>query len=230
MARPNHYSRELPARCQALIDCYADRVARDAALADRFGGPLKTTFLLAMATPMVILPIERIYRPASGEAAGVADDQALDPGLAQRVADTLGGSCSFGSAPFFQEGVWRYVASCDVFPVGHEWPDEMLDLLAEEAAASAARNAPASDVLWAIRHSLAHGGVTYLDQEGRQRLDATNMLGFVSFVTGTKRQRLRLVRVGVEDFRTFLGLWAGWLAEVGVQEALEHPGFFQAAE
>jgi len=142
----------------------------------------------------------------------------------------LGGGGSFGAAPFFREGVWRYVASCDVFPVGHEWPEGRLDMLADEAAASAARDAPASDVLWAIRHSLAHGGVAYLDKDGRQRLDATNMLGFVSFVTGTKRQRLRLVRVGVEDFRSFLGLWARWLAEVGVQEALEDPGFFQAAE
>lgn len=230
MGRPNHYSRELPARCEALIDRYADEVAKDAVLADRFRGPLMTTFLLAMATPMLILPIERIFRPASGDAAGVADDQALDPDLARRVAETLGGDRTFGAASFFQEGNWRYVASCEVFPVCHEWPDDRLDLLADEAAVSAARDAPASDVLWALRHSLAHGGVTYLDEDGRQRLDSTNMLGFASFVTGTKRQRLRLVRVSVKDFRIFLGLWANWLAEVGVQKALDDPGFFQTAE
>jgi hypothetical protein len=230
MGRPNHYSRELPARCQALIEGYADMVAADAALSERFRGPLMTTFVLAMATPMLVLPMERLYRPASGDASGVADDQALDPLLAKRVIDTLGGANSFGAAPFFRENAWRYVASCDFFPVGRDWPDDRLDMLASDAAASAARNAPVGDVLWAIRHSLAHGGVTYLDENGRQGFDATNMLGFVSYVKGTKRQQVRLVRVGVEDFRVFLSLWAGWLADVGVEHALDEPGFFETAE
>lgn len=230
MGRPNHYSRELPARCQALIEGYADRIAEDAALSERFRGPLMTTFVLAMATPMLVLPIERIYRPASGDASGVADDQALDARLAKRVADTLGDGRPFGAAPFFRENAWRYVASCDVFPVGRDWPSDRLDMLANEAAASAARNAPAGDVLWALRHSLAHGGVTYLDQDGRQGLDGTSMLGFASYVNGTKRQQVRLVRVGVNDFRTFLSRWADWLAEVGVEDALEDPGFFEAAK
>lgn len=228
MGRPNHYSRDLPARCQALLGRYADKVAQDAALSERFRGPLMTTFVLALATPMLILPIERIYRPSSGDESGVADDQALDPVLAKRVADTLGDESPFGAAPFFRENAWRYVASCNVFPVGRDWPSDRLDMLADEAAASAARSAPASDVLWAIRHSLAHGGVTYLDKDGRQRLDETSMLGFVSYVKGTKREQVRLVRVGVNDFRTFLSLWAAWLAEVGVENALDDPGFFEA--
>ena len=230
MGRPNHYSIELPARCQALIEQYADCIAVDVALADRFRGPLMTTFVLAMATPMLILPIERIYRPVSGDTSGVADDQALDPHLAKRVEKVVGGGRTFGAAPFFTAGAWRYVASCDVFPVGGDWPSDRLDMLASEEAATAAQGAPASDVLWGLRHSLAHGGITYLDRNGRQQLDATSMLGFVSFVTGTKRQQVRLIRVGVEDFRTFLSRWAALLAEVGIQDALEEPGFFKAAE
>jgi hypothetical protein len=58
------------------------------------------------------------------------------------------------------------------------------------------------------------------------------MLGFASFVSGSKRQRLRLLRVSVEDFRDFLRLWAGWLADTGAADALGTlgPGYFQAAE
>jgi hypothetical protein len=160
MGRPSHYSAELPGRCQALIDRYADEIAQDRRLADRFGGPLMTTFLLAMATPMVVLPLERLFKPATGGEPGVAVDVELDPALALRVADTLAGRRRFADAPFFGAGGWRYVPTCEAFEVGNRWPDDPLDLLDAESARVAAAEAPASDILWALRHSLAHGGGT----------------------------------------------------------------------
>jgi hypothetical protein len=215
-----------------LIDRYADEIAQDRKLADRFGGPLMTTFLLAMATPMVVLPLERLFKPATGGEPGVAVDVELDPALALRVADTLGKGRRFADAPFFREGAWRYVPACEAFEVGNRWPDDRLDLLDSEPARLAASQAPASDVLWTLRHSLAHGGVTYLDRNGRHEQQATHMLGFASFVNGSKRQRFRLLRVSVVDFRDFLCLWAGWLADAGAADALGAlgPGYFQAAE
>lgn len=46
---------------------------------DGSDGPLKTTFLLAMATAMAVLPLERIFKPAVWGGAGVADDVAPSP-------------------------------------------------------------------------------------------------------------------------------------------------------
>ncbi len=232
MGRPLHYSAELPGRCQALIDRYSDEIARDRELANRFGGPLMTTFLLAMATPMLVLPLERLFKPATGRAPGVADDVELDPALAGRVAGNLAGAQRFRDAPFFGDGGWHYVPSCDTFNVGGRWPDDCLNLLAAEEAGLAAEQALVGDILWALRHSLAHGGVTYLDGDGRHDQLATNMLGFASFVNDSKRTRLRLLRVGVGDFRNFLCRWANWLTKSGTAEALSAlgPGYFRAAE
>ena len=59
MGRPTHYSSEIPIRCQALIAMLRDKVQEESDPDGRWGGPLRTTFLVAMATPMVVLPIER---------------------------------------------------------------------------------------------------------------------------------------------------------------------------
>src|ERR1700733_2030795 len=104
MGRPTHYSVELPTRCQALIDRYGAQIGAETDPEDGFNGPLKTTFLLAMATPMVVLPLERIFRPAVWGDRGVADDLALDVDLGGRVAEILGGRRAFGEAPFYRDG------------------------------------------------------------------------------------------------------------------------------
>jgi hypothetical protein len=231
MGRPTHYSVELPTRCQALIDRYGAQIGAETDAEDGFNGPLKTTFLLAMATPMVVLPLERIFRPAVWGDRGVADDLALDAGLGGRVAEILGGRRAFGDAPFYRDGGWAYTAMCPAFEVGRDWPAEQLQALASPDAVESARQAAASEVLMVLRNGLAHGGVTYLDRDGRHTLSATHMLGFAAFPSRHDRKHLRLLRVGVEDFQTFLGLWAGWLRESGAADALQAkgPGYYQAA-
>lgn len=233
MGRPTKYSSELPQRCQALIDRYCAQIGNDVDPNDDFDGPLKTTFLLAMATPMVVLPLERIFKPAVWGEAGVADDVALDEGLSDRVKQVFGDNRPFGEAPFFREGVWTYVAACRRFEVGRNWPDERLLELASQDARAAALNAPASEILSVIRNGLAHGGVTYLDGDGHQAQRATEMLGFASFVSRRDKTRLRLLRIGVSDFQEFLGLWTSWLLDSGAADALAAGGpghFYLAAE
>ena len=198
---------------------------------DGFNGPLKTTFLLAMATPMLVLPLERIFRPAVWGARGVADDLALDEALGGRVADVLGGRRSFGESPFYRHGAWAYVDTCSAFEVGRNWPAKSLDVLASEQAVTNAQVAPASDVLMVLRNGLAHGGATYLDRDGRHALAATHMLGFAGFPSRHDKKHLRLLRVGVEDFQVFLGLWAAWLRDSGAADAMQAlgPGYFDVA-
>lgn len=231
MGRPTHYSVELPARCQALIDRYAERIGEETDPHDGFNGPLKTTFLLAMATPMLVLPLERIFRPAVWGDRGVADDLPLDERVGARVAETLGKKRAFGDAPFYRHGAWAYLPTCPAFEVGRDWPVDRLDELAADGAVADAQSSAASDVLMVMRNGLAHGGVTYLDQHGRHTLSATHMLGFAGFPSRGDRQHLRLLRVGVEDFQVFLGLWAAWLSDSGAADAMQAlgPGYYKVA-
>lgn len=231
MGRPTNYSVELPQRCQALIERYGAQIAKEADLDDGFEGPLKTTFLLAMASPMLVLPLERLFKTAVGRKAGVADDLALDGEVGQRVRDVLGDTRRFRDAPFYVEGAWAYLPSCPRFEVGRDWPPEYLHHLASDDAVSAAAVASASDVLQAMRNGIAHGGITYLDKDGQQTDRATHMLGFASFPSYADRKNLRLIRISVEAFEDFLGRWTRWLVKSGAANALEDrgPGFFDIA-
>jgi hypothetical protein len=87
------------------------------------------------------------------------------------------------------------------------------------------------DIVGCLRNALAHGGVAYLDDRGRQSDDATAMLGFASRPDG-KRSALRLLRVSTDAYQRFLALWSGWLADTGVETVLTHdgPGWFQSEE
>ena len=229
MGRPRHYSAEVPARCQALIEMLGPQVADDSDPSGRWGGPLKTTFLLAMATPMIALPIERIFKPARPNHEGVADDRELDPGLSEEVTRVLAPSRRFDSAPFYEPDAWNYVPTLNHFNVARDWPLRALRSLQAPAAAQAAADAPARTILLALRNALSHGGVTYLDRDGRQAEHATHMIGFASFAQA-HHPELRLLRIGVPHFERFLKLWAGWLSSSGVLDRLEArgPGHFDA--
>jgi hypothetical protein len=230
MGRPRHYSGEVPLRCQALIDMLIQRVDEESDPDGRWGGPLKTTFLLAMATPMLVLPMERLFKPARPNHRGVADDRELDPHLAKLVVADLGPGKAFGAAPFFELDTWAYVPAIDPFDVARDWPRRALDPLAGQRALQAASEAPARDVLLALRNALGHGGVTYLDRDGQHADFATNMLGFAAFARHGAPE-LRLLRVSVRGFQDFLGRWANWLSASGVLNQLDErgPGYFEFA-
>ena len=62
---PENYSREIAQRCQSLIRNLRPVVAQGLPDEEQFGGPLSTTLLLALAAPMIVLPIERLFKPAT---------------------------------------------------------------------------------------------------------------------------------------------------------------------
>ena len=227
MGRPIHFSSEIVTRCQRLIERLSVQIASDAALGDEFGGPLRTTFLLAMSTPMIVLPMERLYKPLVGRE-GVADDTTLDPSLSERVREQFDGRRA-GTTPFFVEGDWAYIDATKSFRVADPWPATVFDMLDERAALAAAADAPLDRFLGCLRNSLSHGGVTYLDREGRQSHAATNMLGFASFPSLKRTDELRILRVSVDGFERFLSLWSRWIAESGFEQELSHdgPGWYE---
>ena len=228
MGRPVHYSTEIASRCQRLIERLVQQVEDDAVLAEEFRGPLRTTFLLAMSTPMIVLPMERLYKASVG-LPGVADDTKLDAAVDDRVHTTFENT-KFGDSPFFCDGEWSYVEAMPYFPVADVWPWEAFDKLDSAYVSKEAATAPTKDVVGCLRNALSHGGIAYLDRRGRHSEDATKMLGFASYPSIRRKAELRLLRITVDGFQTLLGLWSRWLTDNGIALALttRGPGWFDA--
>ncbi|MFQ5348110.1 MAG: hypothetical protein ACE5ED_09750 [Rhodothalassiaceae bacterium] len=145
-------------------------------------------------------------------AAQAGDDRDLDPALAKELAGVLGITRSFGDAPFAQSGAWSYVQAHPPFNIAGEWPDELLAALSAPQAFEAARNAPARRVLLDLRNALAHGGVTYRDEYGRNSAAQAAMFAFVSARTRDGQiTGLNILRVHEEAFGAFLRAWTEWL-------------------
>jgi hypothetical protein len=230
MGRPTQYSTEITTRCQRLIERFVADVEAEPTLAEEFRGPLRTTFLLAMSTPMIVLPMERLYKPFSGRP-GVADDTHLDAAVEARVRTIFEGT-QFGMTPIFRGGDWSCVDARAYFPVAGHWPSEAFDELDCPEAFEAAAAAPAKDVMSCLRNALSHGGVAYLDRGGRQTEDATNMLAFASYPGHRRTNELRLLRITVDGYQEFLRLWIMWLTESGVEKVLtdQGPGWFDKSK
>jgi len=221
MGIPEHYSRDIAQRCQALIRHLRPLVQKGLPDDGAFGGPLDTTFLLAMATPMIVLPVERIFKPMRPGADVPADDRELDPALADRVGDVLGPGRPFADAPFAVAGRWSYMPGARPFSLAAHWPYELLDALAGEEARAEAGNAPAQRIVLDLRNALAHGGVAYLDARGHQTDGQAAMLAFAS--ARTARGRLTgfgILRIHQDDFFDFLMGWADWLSVPRIADAL----------
>jgi hypothetical protein len=214
---PEHYARDIVERCDSLIESLLPLVMRDSGT--RFAGPVGTTFLIAMSTPMILLPLERILKPANRGA--VADDRCVDETLGKAVADALSPTARFGDAPFARKGAWSYVAGHQPFNLARRIPRGLIDDLSGEPAAKAAMDASAVRILTDLRNALAHGGIAYLDEKGRQTGSQAAMLAFAGAVMKKGRiTGVNVLRVHEREYRVFLADWASWLHKAGVTAAL----------
>jgi len=209
MGIPEHFSHDIAQRCRFLIQELQPRI--DELKADKFGGPLRTTFLLAMATPMIVLPVDRIFQPGQGRIR-VADDTFLSPDLAQQVKSVLGDGQAFATAPFFEAGCWRYVADHPPFNVAKGLPHELQEHLSTEKAIQSAREASTKRIIVDLRNALAHGGVAYLDRYGRTAEREALMFAFVA-KKSLASENLNVLRIYEDAFRKFLMAWADWLCD-----------------
>src|SRR5262249_40614531 len=151
---PDHCSRNIVLRCQSLISHLLPKVDEGFPSDAEFGGPLRTTFLLAMATPMIVLPVERLFKPGTQVAAQAGDDRELDPALAEQVSAVLGEERAFGAAPFAKTSTWSYVHCNPPFNIAGDWPNDLQHLLAAREAIAAARDAPARRIILDLRNAL----------------------------------------------------------------------------
>ena len=178
--------------------------------------PLNASFLLAISTPMVNLPIERIWKPQKGRAVGHLNDAILDASLAKTVKADIG-QASVTKATFYTAGAWRY----HYLPKGAALPDlskqglpaDIQEALSADSALTAADALATETFCSILRNGLAHGGVLYLDSHG-QTTEGSPVTRFCFVSTKQKSQAvqgLHFLQVTMKDYRTFLGQWVGWL-------------------
>lgn len=226
-----HYGVELPARCLTLIEQLYPAVAEVFQPGERHLGPLTTTFLLAMATPIIVLPIERIERHLGRRDEGYADESRLAGDVAANLRSVFGRR--LGSAPFFQPGAWAF---CETelepqFNIASEFPVNLAERLGCENAARHARSIEVSRWASCLRNALSHGSVVYLDDQGRQSR-GTPASGYafvserrskISMECGHTESSLlgfNVLRISEQSFLNFLAAWVNWLQSCGVARDL----------
>lgn len=209
-----------------LIEALLPTAGRVRMPGEKHLGPLTTTFLLALATPMILLPLERVRRHRDSAEGAYINERPLEDNLALAIDEALGSS-SLKNSPFFSEGHWRFAA----MPYHGEnlamnFPHQLEGALADPGSEYAASNMPAEQWSSCLRNALAHGGVFYLDEEGRQSFGGVaHSLAFVSarYPRGEGTQapdQLRSLRIAEADFFTFLKNWTQWVSSTGLSQAL----------
>lgn len=227
MGQPYHYGINLPERCLQLIDGLWDQ-AQNVHGNDRPElGPLTSTFLISLAMPIINLPIERIERQID-KPPGYADDRHISEDAVLAFTDVIRKG-RFAAAPFFEDSAWSFtiVREKPFFNTADGIPNKIADSLDGDEAREAALNMPASQWISVLRNALAHGGVAYLDEDGRSGHDRpVKMYAFVSGKYGRSQckngegdcpsglgdlEGLNVLRIEENDFRRFLAKWVDWL-------------------
>ncbi|UVK43619.1 hypothetical protein BPNPMPFG_005428 [Mesorhizobium sp. AR07] len=221
MANPKHFSVEIPTRCLDLIDLLFPVVEKDKGTAQKHDGPLSTTFLLAMAIPMIVLPVERLLKDFGPD----APDYANDSGIAPEVTGALGkvvARAKLRDTDIFETDVWAFVQGNRVFNLANPFPKELAAALSSGEAFGAASGMSFRQFLMTLRNALSHGGIMYLDEDGLTSERQTSMLAFVSarlkydecekcHQRAPQLVGLNDLRISESGFRRFLTRWTAWL-------------------
>lgn len=221
MGIPANYSRELPERCLYLIEQLLPQVEQTFLPGQEGVGALTTTFLLAMATPIIVLPIERVERHRAAVAEGYVDDRALSPELALAVDAALGGK-PVRKSLFFETGKWRLARISHQLGqnLARNFPHDLSEILSAQQAETAASAMCASEWASCVRNALAHGGIAYLDANGHQTYgQRAEKLAFISGRYGsdpTTPEQLRVLSIDESSFLAFLRKWVAWLSDTGL--------------
>ncbi len=229
MGNPQHYSVELPGRCLALINGLWPEASKLHGGDNPELGPLTSTFLVSMSMPILTIPLERVERQIDKALdQAYADDRHLGPKAAAAFVDVIRKG-KLGEAAFYKDGAWRFVGvrKGPLPNIANGLPEELAAGLSSDEAVEAARDMPASQWVSILRNAMAHGGIAYLDKNGRSTYGTpVKMFAFVSgkyakpkcqhaeadcrFGMG-KLEGLNILRISETDYRQFLEAWVAWL-------------------
>ncbi|WP_144378981.1 hypothetical protein [Mesorhizobium amorphae] len=220
MGNPQNFGIDIPRRCHILLDKLWPSVSKGG---EGRGLPLNASFLLAISTPMVNLPIERIWKPQNGGSVGHINDSVLDGSLARAIKKEIGQN-ELSQAVFFQKNSWRYrfLPKGDALPdlSKHGLPNEVHLALKTDLALADAASLATATFCGILRNGLAHGGILYLDANGQTTEgQPVQKFCFVSTKLHSKTRAvvgLHFLQIGMKDYRSFLALWADWLQKASM--------------
>jgi hypothetical protein len=228
MGIPRNYSLELPQRCLKLIEELWPCANKIYLPHQENMGPLTSTFLLSLAMPIINLPIERIERVARAHEYYV-NDRHIDGASAQAITDVLQ-KTNLAQTPFFKDGAWSFhtLRETPFQNVADGLPDTVLDALESDAEKSYAAKMPTAQWSSVLRNALSHGGIAYLDEDGRNSMvSPARMYAFVSgkYDEASEADEKPLVavhflRIGEDDLLEFVRLWVHWLVDSGAANIL----------
>ena len=222
MGTPEHFSYDIPGRCLKLIDQLMSKVRETTIPGNEGAGPLTTTFLLAMATPMIILPVERIFLPTGHDDLEYADDTQINQNVTGEVKRVMG--LKLRKAPFFHGQSWSYASRpLGTVKLADGLDDQLCVELNDAVAFKSAASMDTSQIVMCLRNSLAHGGVAYLNGNGFHAVnEPTKMLAFVSYKRKSgERVGVNILRIDEEGFLGFLRDWSRWLEDTGLAREIQ---------
>lgn len=184
--------------------------------------------------PILSVPLERIERQSAfGNDEGYADDRHINEEAVKSFVTVIQRG-RLEQAPFFRSGAWHFVNYIgEPINLARGMPEGIASQLADKEAAKRAAKMNANQWISILRNALAHGGIAYLNENGRSADgEPVKMLAFASgkFREGAcpndkdKRCRgqrgdldaLRILRIREEDYLEFLQQWVSWLSVSGI--------------
>ncbi|MBX4893475.1 hypothetical protein HJB56_31710 [Rhizobium lentis] len=131
--------------------------------------PLKASFPLAISTPMINLPIERIWKPQMGHTSRAFERQRPKQSIGCGNSENIGEQ-PISQVPFYQPDAWRY----HHLPMRNGPPGPFVrSACGRESCSRIASGADcrgcADAALFCniLRNGLAHGSVLHLAEHGR---------------------------------------------------------------
>lgn len=210
MAEKGSYGRELALRAHVLLK-QLEGEAKETPGDGPSIGSLYPTFLLSMAMPIIIQPYERFLATKAHRNRLFVDFDGYSEGSKLAIAlGELSSEDGLADTPL-GDVPWRFAFLRTNYMLSQGMPKELSERLREPKAENAARRKSPGKIFAHLRHALAHGSIVYLDKDWKPSLYGP--VKYFLFVNAPNQTLTEFLLISVEDFRRFIGSWAGWLHE-----------------
>lgn len=207
---PERFCIEYPTRVLQLLEGLAGHAA---------SMDLSTTFILSLAMPMLVIPLERLK---SGHK---FSDAKVDSNLHRELQTLM--RKKFGETPFWRNDdrrYWRFAYVVKNVEKPDQWCDATGAHPLADSPAIQAEDASLENILLTLRHALSHGCVVYLDEAGHERPNRrVTQVAFVSETRGDHAAPVgshRIVVVEEQALRRFLIAWCEWMQQFSLSPRL----------
>lgn len=207
---PERFCTEVPQRVSKLLDAMYP-------MAQQQG--LTTSFILMVAMPLLMIPLERAKTHDGQPANAISDANTAQPFV--RELRNLKRSLFFESFLKNPELLnhWKYTEIFKRIDKPSQWRDSLGRHPMWPGARNDIKEQTVDNVLLTMRHALAHGNVIYLNEEGNEA--PGRRVTHMAFVAdGRYTDAYRVIIVEEMTFVKFLRGWASWLSQYNINSSM----------